>query len=191
MCHTLTFVLLLFLFFIPSPSFPSEVSGLPAPLPSSTPPPVTSLPPSSPPPSSPLSPCGGSRMHILIHRFTSRQRREWMAPCQRRELPWRSRAETAPVCWPLHHGEWWVREEKKQEDKGERRQKNTAERRGGGGRDGTSSLQKNSTLTPGQLREPPSVERGTARNGLERPGTAWNGPERPRRSASTCRSEGC
>lgn len=29
------------------------------------------------------------------------------------ELPWRSRAETAPVCWPLHHRERWVREEKK------------------------------------------------------------------------------
>lgn len=124
-------------------------------LPLSAPPPGDLAHPFLPPPSSSLSPCGGSRIYISIHRLASRQRRERMAPCQHHELPWRSRAETAPVCWPLHHRERWEREEKKQEEKGGRRQKNTAELGGGGGRDGTSSLQmKNTRLTPGQISTP-------------------------------------
>ena len=77
--------------------------------------PLVDTPPLLPPPPPPplFFSCGGSRIYILIHQFASRQRREWMARCQHHELPWRWRAETAAVCWPLHHREQWAREEKK------------------------------------------------------------------------------
>lgn len=89
--------------------------------------------PPSPPPSSLLlsfSLWRERNLHLDL-RFCFPAGAGGMALCQQHELPWRWRAETAPVCWPLHHRERWVREEKnrKKKERGGRKPERAEEER--------------------------------------------------------------